>query len=226
MWFLIGVLILIAFIVFSYIYIRIRLKKYFGSDIGEIIKEARLEDEELPKSLSSMDSIYLERIKKDFPDVNINELKSLCEKEILDIFNSVENKNVKSIKGKMKSLVESMIEDNRNKDISYQDIKFHKTVVSKYENNNSIATITFGSSFQYILNEGSKTKKVQDRAKIEFIYVIDANKVDYKKKVLGINCPNCGAPIKKLGNKSCSYCGSHIIDIVKKVWTINDVKFY
>lgn len=94
MWFLIGVLILIFFIVFSYFYIKMKLEKYFGSSLKEIIYKARLEDEELPKSLSSMDSIYLELLKKDFPNLNINEIKRLAETEILNIFKAIEKKIV------------------------------------------------------------------------------------------------------------------------------------
>ena len=226
MWFLIGVLLLISFIVFGYFYIKTKIKNYFGSSIKDIINQAKIEDEEIPKSLSSMDSIYLEQVKKDFPDVNINEIKRLAESEILKIFNAIEKKDNGLVKGKMKTLVDSKIEDIKNRSISYDNIKFHNTVLSKYENSNSIATITIGSSFEYILNDGEKQKKIQDRAKVEFIYIIDAAKVDVNKKTLGINCSNCGAPVTSLGNKNCNYCGTSVKDIVKKVWTINDVKFY
>lgn len=226
MWFLIGVIILILFVVFSYLYIKKRVEGYFGSSIKDIIEKAKIEDEELPKSLSSMDSIYLEQVKRDFPDININEIKRLAEAEVLNIFKSIEKKDNSFVKGKMRSIVDSKIEDNRENNISYDNIKFHNTVLSKYENKDGIATITIGSSFEYILKTNKKTKKVQDRAKVEFIYIIDTNKVEANKKVLGVNCPNCGAPVTSLGNKSCKYCGTSVVDIVKRVWTINDVKFY
>lgn len=223
---LIGVIILILFIVFSYLYIKKKVEVYFGSSIKDIIENARLEDEELPKSLSSMDSIYKEQVKKDFPDLNLNEIKRMAETEILNIFKAIEKKDNSIVKGKMRSIVEAKIDDNRGKNISYDDIKFHNTVLSKYEKDSGIATITIGSSFQYILKENGNDKKVQDRAKVEFIYIIDESKVKINKKVLGINCPNCGAPITSLENKACSYCSTSVVDIVKRVWTINDVKFY
>lgn len=226
MWFLIGVLILIFFIVFSYFYIKNKLKNYFGSSLKEIIYKARLEDEELPKSLSSMDSIYLELLKRDFPNLNLNEIKRLAETEILNIFKSIEKKDSSSFNGKMKILVDSMIKDNGDSVVLYKDLKFHNTVLSKYENMNGISTIIIGSSFEYILFKNGKSKKIQDRAKVEFIYIIDTNKIKSNIKTSGINCPNCGAPITSLGNKTCKYCKTSINDIVKKVWTINDVKFY
>ncbi len=226
MWFLIGVLILIFFIVFSYFFVKRKFENYFGSSLKDILKQARIDDEEIPKSLSSMDSIYLEQVKKDFPDININEIKRLAETEILNIFKAIERKNNSLVKGKMRSIVDSKIEDNKEKQVSYDNIKFHNTVLSKYENKDGIATITIGSSFEYIFKKDDKTKKVQDRAKVEFIYIIDSNEVEINKKVLGINCPNCGAPVTSLGRKTCKYCGTSVVDIVKRVWTINDVKFY
>lgn len=191
-----------------------------------MLKNAEMEDETLPKSLSSMDSIYLEQIKRDFPEINIKELKRSCEKEILNLLYSIEQKDISNLKGKIKSLAESLIEDNKKNKVEYNDIKIHNTVVSKYECKKGIATITFGCSFEYkkVINE--TTKKIQDRAKVEYIYIIDENQVSSNEKVLGINCPNCGAPLKSLGDKKCRYCTSPIAEIVKRVWNCNDITFY
>lgn len=191
-----------------------------------MLKNAEMEDETLPKSLSSMDSIYLEQIKRDFPEINIKELKRSCEKEILNLLYSIEQQDISNLKGKIKSLAESLIEDNKKNKVEYNDIKIHNTVVSKYECKKGIATITFGCSFEYkkVINE--TTKKIQDRAKVEYIYIIDENQVSSNEKVLGINCPNCGAPLKSLGDKKCRYCTSPIAEIVKRVWNCNDITFY
>lgn len=57
------------------------------------------------------------------------------------------------------------------------------------------------------------------------IYVYDVSKSNSLTiKALGLNCPNCGAPVTSLGDKKCEYCGTGIKDIVKKNWVIN--KFY
>lgn len=231
--FLIGVLILILFIVFCYFFVKKKFNaftmKYLGTtDIKSVIEQAQIEDEEVPKSLSSMDSIYLEQIKKDFPDVNINELKRMSEKVILDCYGAIESKDSSSLKNeKVKAFVDSMINDIGKDVVSYDSFKIHRTVVSKYEKNNGVATIYFGSSFEYYYTKGdSIRKKVQDRCKCEFIYVYDVDKVSQSKKVLGLNCPNCGSPIKDLGTKNCSYCGTGVVDIVRKVWNCNDIVRY
>ncbi len=230
MFFLIGVIILILFCVFVYFFFKKKWNmftmKYFGTtDIKSVIEKAELEDEVLPKSLSSMDSIYLDQIKRDFPDVNINELKRMSEASILESYLAIEKKDSsKCINSKVKAFVDSMISDG---DVSYEEFKFHKTVVSSYEKNGGVATIYFGSSFEYYMKKDNGIrKKVQDRVKCEFIYVYDIDKVDFDNKLLGLNCPNCGSPIKSLGNKSCSYCGTGVVDIVNKVWNCNDIVRY
>lgn len=230
--FLIGVIILIIFVIFLYFFLKIKIKSILNevglssSNIKNIVASARIEEQEMPKSLASMDRIYLEQIKKDFSDININELKRKSEKIIFDCYKAVENKDKNKFKGNINSFVVGLIDDYKGKNIKFKDFKFHNTVVSKYEKEKNIATIYFSSSYQYYLEVDSKSKKVQDRAKLEFIYVIDASMVDTEKKVLGINCPNCGSPLTSLEDKNCSYCKSPILKIVSKVFTCNNIIRY
>ncbi len=228
MLFLIGVIILILFILFCYFYVRNIFRKYLGiSNLKKIIKQVQFEESELPKSLSSMDSVYLEQIMKDFPDMNINELKRESERIILDTFQAIEKEDISIISvGKIRSFVRKKISENKGKKIQYKNFKIHKTVISKYEKKDGIATIYFGSSFEYIYVSDYEEYKKQDRARLEFIYVFDMEKVSKNKKGFALSCPNCGAPIRNLGKKTCSYCDSYIVDVVKKCWICNDLKLY
>ena len=43
------------------------------------------------------------------------------------------------------------------------------------------------------------------------VYVQDVAKMtDYSASAIGINCPNCGAPVRNLGQKFCDYCGTAV----------------
>ena len=182
MYFLIGVLILVVFIICIVFYLKIKTRKllnkvgFIGMNLSDIIKEAKIEDQNLPKSLSSMDSIYLTNIKRDFPDLNIDEIKSSAEKTILDIYNSIEKKNSFGLKGKLKSFADDIINDYKYKNVSFDNFKFHNTVISNYSNDRGIATITIGSSYEYLLNTDGKSVKTQDRSKVDFIYIVDVDK--------------------------------------------------
>ena len=204
--------------------------KYFGTtDLKEAIEKSEVLASETPKSISSMENLYLPKIKNDFPDLNIKELKSMAESAILDCLNSIENNKIKNknYNFKINSWIKSKIEDLKNNSVHFDSIKFHKTSISRYENNAGIATIEFQASLEYFYKKGNEIgKKIQDRFKIEYIYIIDENKVDVDKKVLGLNCPNCGAPINHVGVKTCVYCGTGVKEIVKRVWSLNNIINY
>ena len=65
-----GIVLLVGVIaaVSVFLYFKIKLRRilddagYEGQNIGDIIREARLQDEVEPKSLASMDRIYLSQI--------------------------------------------------------------------------------------------------------------------------------------------------------------------
>ena len=232
--FLIGVIILILFLIFVYFYFKFKLKKitkeYFGTtNLKKALELSKINEDDTPKSLGSMDSLYLERFKHDFPNSNINELKRLSESIILEIISCIENKDIDKLNNKNEkiiSFVKSKINDLENKEVKYSNVHIHNTVLNKYEATDAIATIYLATSFEYYKKIDSETKKIQNRVKTEFIYIIDSSKVEENIKSLGLNCPNCGAPIRSLNHKSCSYCKTGVVDLVKKEFVLNDISEY
>ena len=225
MYFLIGVIILIVFIIVTYIYIRLKIRGildkagFAGMRLKDIIEEARLEEQENPKSLASMDRIYLKQIQKDFPDINISQLKRKAEEILTECFHYKDNSNLK-LTGKMKNFVNSIIGK------SIHNFRIHNTVISNYQKMNVTASIYFSTAFEYYLDNKGKSVKTQDRVRTEFVYVIDETKVDKNINVLGIHCPNCGSPINTLGDKKCSYCGSAVTEVIPKVFHCIDIVRY
>ena len=228
---LVILVILVLIILITFLYIRAKAKsflgQYFGTtDFSEALRNSKVEAESTPKSLSGMDSIYASRIKKDFPSLNINELKSKAETIILKTFDAIENNDEDAFKTyeRLNAFIRSRIDDYKNDEVHFYSTKIHRTVLNKYEKSGGIATMTFQSSLEYVISTKKKNeKKIQTRIKTEFIYIVDEEKVILEKKALGLNCPNCGAPIKGVGERKCSYCGSGIEDIVKRTWTISNL---
>lgn len=227
---IIVVLLIICFFVIKK-KIQSFLLKYFNTtDLNKLIEESEWEAQNTPKSVYGMESVYRDRILKDFPEVNLNEIKSMVEKSVLDTFQAIENGSIEDFNyNSMKAIafVKSRIEDYKDKNVKFDQIHFHKTVLSRYENSNGIATMHFQTSLEYYLTiKNKRQKKVQDRYKVDFVYIIDSNQVSEKEKALGLNCPNCGAPITDIGVKTCKYCGSGALEIVKRVWTFNNIEGY
>ena len=75
------------------------------------------------------------------------------------------------------------------------------------------------------VKDGSKEYKYQTRYNVDLIYIQDRNKVENElDHALGINCPNCGAPLSTLGAKVCEYCGTPVVTVNLYAWTFNNVE--
>lgn len=233
---LVGIVVLTLFIVIS---VRKFLLKYFGtSSLSKAIEESEIADSEMQKTVYSMESVYLDQIKRDFPALNINELKSSAESNIRNVLHAIETKDTKDLQNKNEkiySYVTSKIEDLKDDKFICDNLKFHKTVLSKYEKKDEVATMEFQTSLEYFTKEKKKKigRKKQTRYKTQFIHVIDAKMYgEHKIRILGLNCPNCGAPIKDIDSKGCEYCSGSLIkpssgvEFVKRIWFLNNLKEY
>ncbi|MCM1371139.1 MAG: hypothetical protein NC181_04565 [Clostridium sp.] len=211
--FLVIFLVIILIVLGIIIYIKRTFKSIFGnSNIKQIINDLELENQNTPKTLFGLESVYLPQVKKDFPDLNINELKSLAEEKIIKCLSST------SAEAEENEKIKYFINERKNKD--YSLVKVHKTTLNKYQNDLSVATIDFQTSLEYVYNG----KKIQTRYETEFIHVLDLEKFNSNEMIVTINCPNCGAPIKNFKETFCEYCNCGIIDIVKKIWIFNNIR--
>lgn len=222
-------IIIALFILGLFFYIKGKLSnlsnEVFGTtNIIEGFKKQELELSETPKSVSSMDSVLIPKILNDFPYLDINEMKSLAENALINYFKSLEDKKVKTIDNisdKLLIKIEKEI-NNLNELKCIKNMNIHRTVITSYENKKGSCIITFQSSLEYILKTEKEKKKIQTRYNTSMIYIYDDSQVKDKYGV-SLNCKNCGAPIKKLGIKTCPYCGTGIVDYAKKTWKIDDI---
>jgi len=239
---LLIILFLLISIIIIFLFIRSKvrnfLKEYFDTtSLKDAIEKSKVLDSETHKTVYSMESVYLDQIRKDFPNLNINELKSSAEMNIRDVLHSIEVKDPSNLKNKndrIYSYVVSKIEDLKDNIFVCDNISFHKTVLSKYEKHNDSATMEFQTSLEYFTKEKGKIgRKKQTRYKTQFIHVIDSKLYGENKiKVLGLNCHNCGAPITNVDNKKCEYCSGNLVvpesgvEFVKRIWFLNNLKEY
>ena len=200
--------------------------KVFGTkDIMAGFKEQELEYQETPKSVSSMDSVIIPKIEKDFPHTDVNELEKMAENALILYFKSLEKKKLLKIENasdKLNNKIKTEIEENQFDSTSKTNMKIHTTVINEYKNKGGSCNVTFQTSLEYIESNKKNKKKVQARYKTELIYVYDETEVEGVYGV-SLNCPNCGAPVKNLGSKKCPYCESAILEYTKKVWKVNEI---
>lgn len=231
---LITILVLLIIIILIYWKIKQKLKEFsssvFGtSNIIEGIKSQKIALSNEPRSVFGMEKLILPNITKDFPNLNINEMKKMVEDSILMCLQSIEKKEILKVDYVSETItnwIQSRIDDLKEDEfINYDEIKFHKTVLNQYVNKDGVYSLMFQTAVEYLYRENNDDyEKIQNRFNTEFIYIFDDTKISKYQSGIALNCPNCGAPIKDLGVKTCNYCGTGVIDLVKKTWILNNIQ--
>lgn len=191
-----------------------------------------------PKSVSAMTSLLLPGITEDFPDFEYHEMRERAENILVSYLRAVSEQNASRITDGTRELKDqagneiSMAKAQGKREV-FDRIKIHRTEISQYKKSAGRCIITFQSAlecFHYIedtkgqIFEGSKEYKYQTRYNVDMAYIQDRNLVeDERDHALGVNCPNCGAPVSSLGAKVCEYCDTPLIEINIHAWSFVNV---
>lgn len=249
---LLLVIIIIVFIAYKKISRKIKrttrdLKRTTGNfaqmawgtnTISEGVEKMKWEYSTTPKSVAAGTSMYLPRITKDFPDFHYEEMRDRADNVLVSYLRAIDGKEPSLLSEgtqELKEQLEMYIEMLKQRGLNehFQRIKSHRTEIYRYDKTAGRCTVTFQTAVEYIhyieengvLKQGDKTMKEQARYNIELIYIQDRDMVeDTRDFALGVNCPNCGAPVSGLGAKVCEYCGSPIIELNIKAWNFSEIK--
>ncbi|MEE1318808.1 MAG: zinc ribbon domain-containing protein [Ruminococcus sp.] len=236
---LVGAVIAIFIAVFRIVKkIRRVSRSLFGTDsIIEGISKQKTQMSETPRSLHAMTSVYLPLINKDFPSFDYELYKNKAKSLLRSYFTAIETKKSTALAEEcsqaLKNNVQGIIEDLNSRNVKqfFNESVIHDVQISRYIKTGSTVTILFVLSvgqYAYIEDEngkvvfGDKNLKNQTVYEVSLVYVQDIDKVGADSG-LGINCPNCGAPIKNLGMKFCEYCGTGVVEVNERAWKFNSV---
>ncbi len=227
---LVLILVILLIIIFGYLYIRAKLSAFssawFGtSNFFEGLKNRKQELDEEPKVPYGMDNLLLPEISKDFPYMNVDEMKKVAEESIINYLQSLENETFMlngNFSNMLKEKVLKKIEDIKNNKFSFKNINIHKTVINQYNKDGSICKMVFQTALGYREFKKNESNYKEERINTEFIYIYDTKKL-HGNESISLKCPNCGAPIPGLGHKACPYCQAGLIDLAPKTWKLNDI---
>lgn len=197
-----------------------------------------------PASLNGMDKIYLPKIHEEFPDFQLASVIPQVETVIKEYFNSIESKSTSSlekltISPSLVDRVESIIEDldSRGLSVYYDNVVIHRTVISEYVHENGMVIIRFQSAVGYLnfsqdengkLVSGSKEKTRETVYVVSYARVLDSDLARQAgvTDVMGLNCPNCGAPLSSASAEKCLFCGTPFKNMTNDVfgWSFTDIK--
>lgn len=240
---LVLVLSLVGIGYYAYRSIRRKVKGFvrmaFGTDsLSKGIGQIESEYATTPKSISSATSLYLPQIMKDFPDFHYDEMKEKAENVLLSYLHSIDAGNAALLTEGTDELKEKLrfeIEMHRSQDekAHYSQMKIHRTEIAQYRKQKGRCSIIFQSAIEYYyyrdksgnVLDGSRNTKTQAKYNVECIYIQDRNLIaDTRDFALGVNCPNCGAPLSGVGAKVCAYCDTPIMEFNIRSWNFSEVK--
>ena len=216
-------------------------RQAFGTDdIAQGFRNVEREMEVTPKSVSGATSLYLPRIVKDFPDFHYDEMRSRSDALLTAYLNGIDSGTVpltteEGITSELKEKYALRIQNLKNHGMTehFKNIRIHRTEIKQYRKTAGRCSVIFETSIQYYhykmngsaVAEGSKDRMEQARYNVEMVYIQDRDLVENASDMgLAMNCPNCGAPLPKLGAKVCAYCESPIAEFQIKVWNFSDVQ--
>ncbi|MDR2889597.1 MAG: zinc ribbon domain-containing protein [Lachnospiraceae bacterium] len=215
-------------------------QKVWGTEsLAEGISRMQEEYAVTPKSVSAMTSLYLPQIKKDFPEFQYDEMRHRAENVLCAYLLAIDAKRPDKLTDCGSELMQSLtmyidMLNGRGQSEYYEKIKIHRTEIASYRKRDGRCIITFQTAVQFYYYQiedgkgaiaGNKEVLTQAKYNIDVIYIQDRDQLENEHdRSLGINCPNCGAPVSGVGAKKCEYCGTPVKEINIYAWIFNDVK--
>lgn len=212
----------------------------FGSDtISGSFQNMERELEVTAKSVSANTKLYLPQILRDFPEFHYDEMKNRAENILTGFLLGIDEKKPARMRESTTSELRQKLEmriaalDNENAEEHFRDILIHRTEIRQYRRVKGRCSIIFQSALQChhfkkkggAVTAGSESRLEQSRYNVEMIYIQDRDKIENQADSgLAMNCPNCGAPLPKLGAKKCLYCDTPIVEFSIRIWNFSDVE--
>ena len=238
---LLVVLLCVAIVVVLGVWaVQNRVRKFsqdvFGTDsIADGINRQADLAAETPKSVSGMTRLMEPQIMRDFPDFSWEEFKHRAENMLTSALLAITGGDVTAIQNAsdaVKDQIRNRIEGNEAAGVrkKFEQIKIHQTEIANYHKEKGACVITIQSAVEYYYSKvrdgqvvgGSAERKTQTKYNTELIYIQDSDRAEFDNAI-GTTCPNCGAPIKSLGEMRCEYCGTRVTPVNTKVWSLHKI---
>ena len=228
-----------------FLYIKYRLQRFskeaFGTkDFAKAMKDIERSTESA-RSVHGMTDIYLPLIQKDFPDFDYDVFKGRVEGVLKSYFAAITAKDdgllSPDCSQSIRNTVIGLIHELEAKDYvhEHREVTVHQMEIARYLKNGPTVTILFNAAvgmYDYVTDAngkvvmGNSEKKSQKLFDVALVYAQDPDKMSVSSMTtaMGVNCPNCGAPITNLGQKYCNYCGTGIREINARSWSFEYIQ--
>lgn len=211
----------------------------FGTqDIVKGFKQQEAVYNQTPKSVSGATGLYLPQIMRDFPEFHNEEMKKRAEVVLASFLQSIQEGNPQKLsegttqlRDKLAVKISALRSEGSTE--HFERITIHRTEIHRYRKEKGRCSVVYQSAvggIHYVerggkVIQGKKDMITQHRYNVEVCYIQDRDMVeDSAETGFAVNCPNCGAPLTKLGAKICPYCDSPVVEINIHAWAFTDVE--
>ena len=169
-----------------------------------------------PRSLSSLESVAMPKILRDFPDFNARVFAQRVRRDAETYYESGRQGKVLFKNDATEAFKESF-EDRLPEDVK-DEIKVHCVTIAAYDGASRRKILTCQAAVGYI-----DTNDAQQERRLVLSYIAGYAD-DPESEVIGFNCPNCGAPLSAAGARVCVYCGTSFVAPVDRGFLLFDAK--
>lgn len=189
-------------------------------------KQLTAEAQNRPRQIQNLTQTYSELIRRDFPEFDAGAFLSQAENTLVEILSAIEMEHLEvkpSYSEHLIQHVDAVILDHRSKNERwyFDDIAIHKSAINRYRHAQGSYEIDVDIALEYryaIGNRSPDTPKTQHKYTIKAIYLQNKNVLG-DGSLKGHNCPNCGAPVVKNGERTyCEYCQTGVTEINDRIW--------
>ena len=186
--------------------------------VTSALQEAIETDKEPPKprSLSSLESVAMPKILKDFPDFNARIFAQRVRRDAETYYKS-------GAWGKMlfggdaTEAFKEAFADHMPENVG-GSITVHRVTIAGYDGAGRRKLLTCQAAVGFL-----DTNESQQERRLQLTYVAGYAD-DPNSEVVGFNCPNCGAPLPAAGARTCIYCGTSFVAPVELGWMLMDAR--
>ena len=202
-------------------YLGRRLVSFFGGFARGFLNELSSSslsgtEPEKPRSLSSLESVLLPRVRRDFPEYNAELVAERVRRDAAAYYQSGINGAPCFTDGAVTSLLQSFAAALPS-DVK-GGIKVHRVALYGYDASGQDRMLTYQASVEYADTADAVRQK---RLVLKYIAAFSA---DPASDVKTCNCPNCGAPVPVIGSKNCRYCGAALKTPAGLGWMLLDAR--
>ena len=169
-----------------------------------------------PRSLSSLESVAMPKILKDFPDFNAKVFSQRVRRDA-EIYSESGRQGKVLFKNDATEHFLETFEDRLPKDVK-EDIKVHRVTIAAYDGSARRKILTCQAAVGYI-----DQNDAQQERRLVLSYIAGYAD-DPESEVVGFNCPNCGAPLPAAGARVCVYCGTSFQAAVDRGFLLFDAQ--